>query len=62
MSLIEVNWHPEEKQLRGFGWISLAATAALAIILHFWKGLPVGGAAAIFAFGVHASSSLRLRL
>ncbi len=52
MSLIEINWHPEDKQLRGFGWIALTATAAIAIILHFWKGLPVGWAAALFAFGI----------
>ncbi|MBN1818303.1 MAG: hypothetical protein JW828_13165 [Sedimentisphaerales bacterium] len=39
MSLVEINWTPSNKVLKQFGWISLVATAILAVVLHFNKGI-----------------------
>src|SRR5215470_4356966 len=36
MSLIDVNWKPDTKQLRGFGWIALFAFALLGAFVR-WK-------------------------
>ena len=52
MSIIEVNWNPNSKDLRVFGIGALVATAILATILHFRKGLPIKWAIAIAAFGL----------
>ena len=64
MSLIEINWHPDRKQLRGFGFAALIATTAISLLLYFIKGLPIYWAAAIFVFGfiIFLSSRLYLRL
>ena len=35
MTLIEINWRPERRALRGFGWISLVAFAALGAWIYF---------------------------
>ena len=45
MPLIEVNWHPDTKQLRLFGLSALAASAVLACVLVF-----VWAVAVIWAF------------
>ena len=38
MSLIQVNWHPNRKELRNFGIIALIASALAALLLFFaWK-------------------------
>ena len=39
MSLIEVNWHPDNKELRRFGPIALIATIVISLLLHWLKGL-----------------------
>ncbi|MGD2095152.1 MAG: hypothetical protein PVH77_09125, partial [Phycisphaerales bacterium] len=39
MSLIEINWHPEHKELRNFGIIALIATAVISLVLHLLKDL-----------------------
>ena len=52
MSLIEVNWHPNNKQLRGFGKIALIALAVISLVLHLVKGLEIRWAVTIFAVGV----------
>jgi hypothetical protein len=56
MAIIEVNWRPGRKDLRVFGTAALIATAVLAVVLHYRKGLPapwmgviVGLGAAVFA-------------
>lgn len=36
MSLIDVNWKPDTKQLRGFGWIALVAFSLLGAFVR-WK-------------------------
>jgi len=64
MSLIEINWHPDRKQLRGFGFAALIATTAISLLLYFIKDLPIYWAAVIFVFGfiIFLSSRLYLRL
>lgn len=51
MSLIEINWKPTDKELRGFGWIALTATTLIAILLYVLKGLAVKWCVMIIAFG-----------
>jgi amino acid transporter len=41
MSLIEVNWRPEPKDLRNFGKIALVASFLVAGLLYFVKGLAI---------------------
>ena len=38
MSLVEVNWNPEHKELRKFGLISLIASGLIALLLYVLKG------------------------
>jgi len=45
MSLVEINWNPEKKELRKFGLIAVLVLGAAGIILRF-----VFGAAAIWAW------------
>jgi len=35
MALIEINWRPDRKQLRGFGWICLVAFGAIGTWIFF---------------------------
>ena len=51
MALIEVNWRPERQTLRGFGWISLVAFAALGTWIFFRH--------TIFGFGLSESAANR---
>jgi hypothetical protein len=51
MSLIEVNWRPNNKQLRGFGKIALIALAVISLVLYLAKGLATQWALAIVAVG-----------
>ena len=44
MSLVEINWNPEKKELRQFGLIAVVVLGAVGIILRF-----VFGAAGIWA-------------
>jgi hypothetical protein len=64
MSLIEINWNPEKKQLCSFGLIALIATALISIILYFVKGVSIYWAAVIFGIGfiIFISSRLSLKL
>ena len=52
MSIIEVNWNPNKKDLRVFGIGALVATAILAAVLHFGKGLSIKWTFSIVGFGV----------
>ena len=38
MSLLEINWHPQPKELRSFGKIALIASALIALVLYVVKG------------------------
>ena len=51
MSLIHVNWNPEDRELRRFAWIGVLAAIAIAIVLHFVKGLDLRGCAVIAGAG-----------
>jgi hypothetical protein len=64
MSLIEVNWRPNNKQLRSFGKIALIALAVISLVLYLVKGLAIQWALAIVAVGVaiFISSLISLRL
>jgi hypothetical protein len=64
MSLIEINWNPDKKQLRSFGLIALIATALISIILYFVKGVSIHWVAAIFGLGfiIFISSRISLKL
>jgi hypothetical protein len=64
MSLIEVNWRPNNKQLRGFGKIALIALAVISLVLYLVKGLEIRWALAIAAVGlaIFVSSLISLRL
>ncbi len=50
--LIEIQWHPTVKQLRGFGVGGLLASIIAALILHFVWGAAVLGAVVVLAVGV----------
>lgn len=52
MSLIEINWSPNHKELRKFGIISLIASALIALLLYVLKGLGIQWAAIIFFIGL----------
>ena len=39
MSLVEINWNPEKKELRKFGLIAVAVLGTAGIILHFVFGV-----------------------
>jgi hypothetical protein len=52
MAIIEVNWHPGRRDLRVFGTAALIATAVLAVVLHYRRGLPVPWMGGIFGLGL----------
>jgi len=64
MSLIEVNWKPEKKDLRSFGWIGLVACCILAGLLYLLKGLAIKWVCVIIAAGlvIFISSLVCLRI
>jgi hypothetical protein len=41
MSLVEINWQPNRKELRNFGIIALIASAVLSVLLYLLKGLGI---------------------
>ena len=51
MSLIEVNWNPNHKELRKFGIISLIASVLISLLLFVLKGLGFQWMAIIFVVG-----------
>jgi len=52
MSLIEVNWKPEPKDLRSFGRIALIASCLVAGLLYILKDLAIQWVFIIIAFGL----------
>jgi len=64
MSLIEINWQPNRKELRNFGIAALILSALIALLLHLVKGLEIQWSAIIFAVGfiVFMSSLISARL
>lgn len=51
MSLIEVNWRPNSKQLRGFGIIAFVASGVISLALYLLKGLAIQWALTILGVG-----------
>lgn len=51
MSLIEVNWRPNSKQLRGFGIIAFVASGVISLALYLLKGLGFQWALTILGVG-----------
>jgi hypothetical protein len=64
MSLVEINWYPNRKQLQNFGIIALAASAIICLLLYLLKGIAIQWVLTIFAAGfiIFASSMISLRL
>jgi hypothetical protein len=64
MSLINVNWRPDDRELRRFAWIGVLAAVVLAFVLHFVKGLDLRWCAVIVgaggALGLSPFVSLRI--
>lgn len=52
MSLIEINWNPNHKELRNFGIISLIASVIIGLLLYVFKGLGIQWAVIIFVIGL----------
>jgi hypothetical protein len=51
MALMEIEWHPSDRQLRVFGVAGLPASILAALILHFLWGTSWLGALAVVAAG-----------
>ena len=51
MAMIEINWSPNNKELRNFGRIALIALLIISL-LFYWQGLALDWALIIFAAGV----------
>jgi len=64
MSLIEINWHPKNKELRNFAIIALIASLVIACLLYTLKGIPIQWAGIIVTagFGIFLSSFISLKL
>ncbi len=64
MSLVEINWYPNRKQLQNFGIIALVASAIICLLLYLLKGIAIQWALAIFAAGfiIFLGSMISLRL
>jgi len=64
MSLVEINWRPNRKQLQNFGIIALVASAIICLLLYLLKGIAIQWALTIFAAGliIFLGSMISLRL
>ena len=52
MSLIEINRHPEDRELRKFGIIAIVVLTAASCVLYFLLNTPIALAGALFAAGL----------
>lgn len=62
MSLMQIEWHPNQKQLRVFGVAGLAALSLLAAVLHLVWGVALLWALGLFALGAAIFLGSRLSL
>jgi hypothetical protein len=64
MPLIEINWHPKNKELRNFAIIALIASLVIACLLYVLKGVGIQWVIIIIAagFGIFISSYVSLKL
>jgi hypothetical protein len=51
MSLMEINWRPNRRELRSFAVAALIASAVVSLLLYVLKGLVIQWVAIIFAAG-----------
>jgi len=51
VSLVEINWHPDNKQLRAFGTGALIASMAIDLLFYLLKGLGPPWLLVIFSAG-----------
>jgi hypothetical protein len=51
MALIEINWNPSRKDLRGFGNFALTVLTVVSSVLYCLKRLPLQWALTLFAIG-----------
>ena len=51
MSMIEINWNPENKELRNFGNIAVAASIILSLLLYLFKHLSMSWIMVIISIG-----------
>lgn len=52
MSLIEINWNPNRKELRNFAIVALIASGLISVLLYVIKGLAIKWLAIIWAVGI----------
>ena len=52
MALMEINWRPDQKYLRGFGQTALALLLSIGLLLHWLKDLQAAWALHIAAAGL----------
>jgi hypothetical protein len=52
MALVEVNWNPDRRQLRLFGIGALVILTAVALLLHWLRGLSAPWASAVIGVGL----------
>lgn len=52
MSLIEINWRPNRKELRNFAIVALIASAVISALLYFIKGLAIKWCVVLCAGGL----------
>jgi len=52
MSLVEINWNPNRKELRNFAITALIASALIALLLYIVKGLEINWVLIILALGL----------
>jgi len=64
MSLVEINWQPDSKQLHSFGIICVIALTVISFVLHLIMGISARLSLVIFAAGliIFLLSLLSLRL
>jgi len=64
MSLLEINWSPNRKELRKFAIIALVASVFISVLLYVLRGLGIGWIAIICAAGfiIFISSLVCLKL
>ena len=52
MALVEMNWHPDHRQCRQFGWGGLVILPLIALVIGWHGRLPLGWAIGLAVAGV----------
>jgi len=52
MSLVEINWRPEQRELRKFGIIAFVMLTVISLLLHFAVGLATVWSAGLSSLGL----------